>query len=262
MTEDTIINENGASDEELVTVVGYEFPKDEKVCNNRTCNKGKEACNGIRQRLHNIRRCFASTYQKRNPVVNAVLSLVFLFVILVSYSCIKITFFFSWTFGLVELFCSMYFMYYMYQFVVRNKKDAFWYTWTGGVFAWTMMFYLFFLFIIAMEQTEETHSSNLLLLAVSLVYSVILNTLCAFLTWLVMQLKKYGATAWTLLDVPHERSCSKLERLSFGALFVVWLLPIGEFVYDDYKRNNPESLSPTHQTSKIGDNYYEDICLK
>ena len=237
MTEDTIINENGASDEELVTVVGYEFPKDEKVCNNRTCNKGKEACNGIRQRLHNIRRCFTSTYQKRNPVVNAVLSLVFLFVILVSYSCIKITFFFSWTFGLVELFCSMYFMYYMYQFVVRNKKDAFWYTWTGGVFAWTMMFYLFFLFIIAMEQTEGTH-------------------------WLVMQLKKYRATAWTLLDVPHERSCSKLERLSFGALFVVWLLPIGEFVYDDYKRNNPESLSPTHQTSKIGDNYYEDICLK
>ena len=47
--------------------------------------------------------------------------------------------------------------------------------------------------------------------------------------------------------------------MSFGALFVVWLLPIGEFVYDDYKRNDPESLSPTHQTSKIGDNYYEDM---
>lgn len=72
-----------------------------------------------------------------------------------------------------------------------------------------------------------------------------------------MKFKKYGATAWTLLDIRRGKR-SKFERISFILFFIVSLLPIGAMAYTNYKQDIPIDNYPTHSSAQIGDFYYSD----
>lgn len=72
-----------------------------------------------------------------------------------------------------------------------------------------------------------------------------------------MRIKKYGATAWTLLERPRGKK-SQFDKICIAISLIIWILPVGEMAYSDYKSKHPEDKYPSHSTAKIGDYYYAD----
>lgn len=72
-----------------------------------------------------------------------------------------------------------------------------------------------------------------------------------------MKIKKYGATAWTLLERPRGKK-SQFDKICIAISLIIWILPVGETAYSDYKSKHPEDKYPSHSTAKIGDYYYAD----
>lgn len=76
-----------------------------------------------------------------------------------------------------------------------------------------------------------------------------------------MTIKKYGASAWSLLDVRRSRR-PKLEKISFIIFSLIWILPISGIavtIYKDYARHQSAiEKYPSHSSAQIGDYYYSD----
>lgn len=214
--------------------------------------------------LSNLIKQVASTYSKRNPIVNAMLSLVLLTTIIVS--CIiflsSFAIFYAgkgaWSLGMTGAFYLFFCVYYMCKFIIANRKDAIISAFMGATFVWLAVINFYIILTTPdYEFSDEEGNGDMAIFIFTLILSLLFNTIAFGILYLIMKIKKYGASAWTLLDIPRGKK-SKFDKILFSCSFVIWILPIGVFTYLDYKSKHSFDKYPSLSNAKIGDYYYED----
>ena len=224
-----------------------------------------------------VRQNLTSTYAKRHPAVNALLSLYLLmafFAFLMTFlSGINVVFSLAGfsimgTLGGVFIsfsmcFYSLYYIYYMYNFVVCNRKDAFIYTHMGSTMVWTVLLTFYLVLTTPDSQYDEDgnkiENSISALVLMAFMYSLLLNAFFMGVLYLIMKIKKYGATAWTLLDVSYKRFRTTFDKMCYRLFFVLLPFIIGIMLYVEYLEQHPSSNNKQSEgTAKVGDYYYED----
>lgn len=233
-------------------------------------DKGFSLLNKIITRIKKSKEQLTSTYTKRNPIVNAYLSIFLIFTIIVStcvlWIAIRMMFIDTtielWSIGFVETFYSLYCMIYMYKFVICNKKHAIIPAFISAIFVWYVIMYFYVMFTTPDyeyhdDEGNETSSGYITAFLLPLILSIIINLLFLEITYLMMQLKKYGATAWTLLDISHGKQ-PKYEKMCLLICLLIWMLPVGIGYYSYYRSLHPTEKYPSNLTARIGDYYYDD----
>lgn len=224
-----------------------------------------------------VRQNLTTTYAKRHPAVNALLSLYLLmafFAFLMTFlSGINAAFSLAGysimgTLGGVFIsfsmcFYSLYYIYYMYHFVVCNRKDAFIYTHMGSTFVWTILL-TFYLLLTTPDSTYDEDGNKIentvsALVLMAFMSSLLLNAFFMGVVYLIMKIKKYGATAWTLLDVSYKKFRTKFDKTCYRLFFVLLPFIVGIMLFAEYLEQHPSSNNKqSDETVKIGDYYYED----
>lgn len=233
-------------------------------------DKGSSLLNKIITGIKKSKEQLSSTYTKRNPIVNAYLSIFLIFTIIVStcvlWIAIRMMFVDTtiewWSIGIAETFYSLYSMLYMYKFVICNKKYAISPAFISSTFVWYVIMFFYVMvttpdYEFCDDEGNETPSGYITGFLLPLILSIIINLLFWGITYLMMQLKKYGATAWTLLDISRGKK-HNFEKICLWICFLIWMLPVGIEYYSYYRSLHPTEKYPSHLTAKIGDYYYDD----
>ncbi len=219
--------------------------------------------------LKNVRTKFSSTYSKRNSIVNALLSLFLVVSICVSLMVfgMALTIIFKafnelWSFAAVGIFYPLFSIYFMCGFIIANKKKSIFPAFMGSTFVWFVI--IFFYVIVTTpnsafldDEGNEAADSWIISFVWPFILSILLNTLLFCFVYLIMKIRKYGASAWTLLDISRGKR-SRFEKIVFVVFSVVWMLPVGVNAYHDYKTSHSISEMPSRDNVKIGDYYYTD----
>lgn len=208
----------------------------------------------------------STTYTKRNPIVNALLTIYVCIIACISLSVLNLAvvilfagfndgfFILGIAYGYYSLFCA----YYTYKFIIGNRKDAIFPAFIGSTFVFMAFISIFLMmFLPDCRDAEEYRNGDLDIFTISLIISIISSAITFFVIYLIMKIKKYGATAWTLLERPRGKK-SQFDKICIAISLIIWILPVGEIAYSDYKSKHPEDKYPSHSTAKIGDYYYAD----
>jgi len=227
--------------------------------------------NGLKSWFASIKNNFASTFSKRNPLTNALLS-IYLFcttilaTLIVMFAMFALIgnagFLYFWAKGIPEIFYSFFCVYFTWQFIVFNKKSAVKYAFLGSITLWFAIMFWIIVFntpnFTFDEEGNKIVESDFSIAQGALIASVIINFIVFGLIRLIMMLRKYGASAWQLLDVYRKKSIPKHKKILLILFFSLWVLPVINYAYDEYRASHPKEKYPTHLTAKIGDYYYED----
>lgn len=242
------------------------FNDSENICSNdSSTNKIKAIWNKIKLGIR-VKYEASTTYTKRSPIVNALLTIYVCIIACISLSVLNLAvvmlsagfndsfFILGIAYGYYSLFCA----YYTYKFIIGNRKDAIFPAFIGSTFVF-MAFISFFLMVSLPDcrDAEEYRNGDLDIFTISLIISIISSAITFFVIYLIMKIKKYGATAWTLLERPRGKK-SQFDKICIASSLIIWILPVGEIAYSDYKSKHPEDKYPSHSTAKIGDYYYAD----
>lgn len=308
MKEDTMTTGFNEATESDVTVTDKQFNdvNEDSTIKAVLLESGNSVTNGVagpKERISfwkklklwpkDIKHKMALTYSKRNPIVNALLSL-FLFVtviisvsilifgILVIYETFGIPLhpilYQAWSFGIAWTYYSIFCIYYMCRFIGGNHKNAIIPAFIGATLVWFVILIFYVMLTtpdseLQDEEGNDSPSNYIILIVMPLIMSIVVNALSFCTIYLIMKIKKYGASAWTLLDI-RRGGRTRLEKYSFILFFVVSIFPVGAVAYDIYIVNqlnnenqlnnnsavevNSENVFPTHSSAKIGDYYYQD----
>lgn len=190
-----------------------------------------------------IRQNLASTYAKRHPIVNALLTMYMLMALFLSFSLFMSGF--TALFSIFEhrsivvllaaflmWFLAWYYFYYMYQFVVCNRKDAFVFAHLGSIVNWFFLSYAIYVLLTPIytyndegNRVEDTFADMAL---IAFLYSLLINAVIVAVVYLIMKIRKYGASAWTLLDVSRKRFRSRFDKVCFN-IFCISVIIIAVF---------------------------------
>lgn len=242
------------------------FNDSENICSNdSSTNKIKAIWNKIKLGIR-VKYEASTTYTKRNPIVNALLTIYVCIIACISLSVLNLAvvmlfagfndgfFILGIAYGYYSLFCA----YYTYKFIIGNRKDAIFPAFIGSTFVFMAFISIFLMvFLPDCRDAEEYRNGDLDIFTISLIISIISSAITFFVIYLIMKIKKYGATAWTLLERPRGKK-SQFDKICIASSLIIWILPVGEIAYSDYKSKHPEDKYPSHSTAKIGDYYYAD----
>lgn len=242
------------------------FNDSENICSNdSSTNKIKAIWNKIKLGIR-VKYEASTTYTKRNPIVNALLTIYVCIIACISLSVLNLAvvilfagfndgfFILGIAYGYYSLFCA----YYTYKFIIGNRKDAIFPAFIGSTFVFMAFISIFLMmFLPDCRDAEEYRNGDLDIFTISLIISIISSAITFFVIYLIMKIKKYGATAWTLLERPRGKK-SQFDKICIAISLIIWILPVGEIAYSDYKSKHPEDKYPSHSTAKIGDYYYAD----
>ncbi len=203
-----------------------------KSTENRNYQKG--FC--LRNKIRSGKASLISTFHKRNPIINGLLSVLFAGNTLVCLFVLLISLAYSWSTAIAGTFYCLYCIYYMYEFTIANRKEALLYSWMGSVVVWTCFIFIYVLLTTPEpyrleEAGIEDYTTDTEYFFISMIWSIVLNGLGVLLIRLLMKFKKYGATAWTLLDVSHRRFRRKLDKIAFILFFIIWTIPFFHIMY-------------------------------
>lgn len=238
----------------------HSFNNSENISSNESTNKKKTLWNKIKLRFR-VKSDVSTTYTKRHSLVNALLTIFFCIIVCMSLFGVNLAVAIfaitlsenstggSMTLGIVCGYYSIFSMYYTYKFIIANRKDAVFPAFIGTTFVWMVFINLFIILFVPDHVLRD--AEDLEIFTLTLVLSIILSAITFSVLYLIMRIKKYGAAAWTLLEQTHGKK-SKFDKICIGISLIIWLLPVGEVVYADYKVNHPNI------EVKIGDYYYED----
>lgn len=189
---------------------------------------------------------FSSTYSKRNPIVNALLSLFLLMTIILSLLVLSFSLIMIFSkidnieriIGITWTYYPLFCIYYMCKFVIGNHKNAILPSFMGATLVWYVIFSLYALIstpdsAFLDEDGNESALVNLIMLVFPLILSLVFNAIVYCALYIVMKFRKYGATAWTLLDVSRGKR-PKLEKISFAIFFGILILSVGVIAYNYY----------------------------
>lgn len=283
-SEESMVSEETNTEEQSVVVVSVDY-KDVKIhttSNSDSVENPISLQSGISSKtentrfsfkvktwLKNIRTKISSTYTKRNSIVNALLSLfviatiiVSLIVLVMSLTILTSDFKEGWSFAIGGMFYPLFCIYFMCRFIIANKKNSIFPAFMGSTFVWYVI--LFFYVLVSTpnsafldDEGNESPDSWIISFVWPFILSVLLNAFIFLVVYLIMKLRKYGASAWTLLDVSRAKR-PKFEKIGFVIFSVVWILPLGVNAFHNYKTNETIISYPSHDNAKIGDYYYTD----
>lgn len=222
-----------------------------------------------------VRSVFSSTYNKRHPIVNALLSIYLFVTLIIAFVFIVDGFLAPFSLfnkgeGTVAVFLvpifmwffSLYYAYYMCLFIIGNRKDAFVFAHMGGFIVWGVICWQTYILMTPIytydDEGNRVEDSLIFTVVIAFVYSLILNFILISFVYLVMRIKKYGATAWTLLDVSYKRFRSKFDKICFYLFISLSISIIVLALALEYWEYHPSDKYPSHETAKIGDFYYQD----
>ena len=227
--------------------------------------------NCLKSWFKSIKNDFASTFSKRNPLANALLSIyligyIILAILIALFALLALFgnagFLYFWATGIPEIFYSFFCVYFTWQFIVSNKKCAVKYAFLGSITLWFAIMFWVIVFntpnFTFDEDGNEIVESDFSLAQKALFASVIINIIAFGLIRMIMMLRKYGASAWQLLDVYRKKSLPKFEKTLLILFCTLWGLPVINHFYEEYRASHPKEKYPSHVTAKIGDYYYED----
>ena len=264
MQDNTTFDNNNGEDVEVIDV---NTTSQVQESSNTSSQKEASLFSKITENLRAAKGKLVSTYTKRNHFANALLSLYALstlsIAIFILYASILSIFIDnSWVriLAITGIVYSCFCFYFTYHFIIANRKDAVWTAILGGSCLWFVVLW-FFAILYTPEDYEESVEWN----AVDFLWGImwplfpygILSSVSFGIIRLVMSLKKYGASAWSLLDVSR-RKRPLHERILICLFFIAWLLPVGYELIRQYLLYHPEEKYPSHTTAKIGDYYYTD----
>ncbi len=212
----------------------------------------------------------SSTYAKRNPMVNALLSLFLLAVVILSVFILIFAVLVSitesghdkWCFGIAWIYYCLFCIYYMSKFILGNHKNAILPAFVGATFVWFVIFFFYTVMTTPepeyLDEEVDEVSRVIEIVGISTILSILLSGFSLFIIYSIMKIRKYGATAWSLLDIRRGKR-PKFEIISFVFFIIISLFPIGSVVYSNYESRRPIIDDfPTHSSAQIGDYYYSD----
>ena len=226
-------------------------------------------------RFGKVRQLISSTYNKRHPVVNALLSIYLLVTLIITFMLFIEGLIMPFSLiskgegGAAALlvpiflwFFSLYYAYYICQFIIGNRKDAFVFAHMGGFIVWAAIFWEFYMVLTPIytydEDGNRVEDSLIYTVVIAFVFSLILNLILVGFVYLVMRIKKYGATAWTLLDVSYKRFRSKFDKVCFYLFCILTMLIVIFVLAFEYFEHHPSNKYPSHEYAKVWDYYYQD----
>lgn len=227
--------------------------------------------NRIAENLREARRQFSTTYSKRNAFANALLSLYLLATFLLASfllfsSLMSFVLMYSYrdgyyiTVGIAGLIYTCLCFYFNYRFVICNRKNAVWLSVLCSSFLWFIVLWAIAL-LYSPDDYEDEGSRSTMMEVIDFIWPLVLYgifCLCVYgVIRLIMSLKKYGASAWSLLDVSR-RKRPGFEKVFIWLFFLSWLLPVCEVLIRQYQYSHPADKFQSHSTARIGDYYYED----
>lgn len=240
----------------------------ENICSNdSSTNKIKAIWNKIKMGIR-VKNEASTTYTKRNPIVNALLTIYVCIIVCISLLGLNSAVLMLFTgfndgyfiLGIAYSYYSLFCAYYTYKFIIGNRKDAIFPAFIGSTFVWMVFITIIVMIFVpdhVFRDVEKNKNCDLYIFTIILIISLISNSIIFFVIYLIMRIKKYGATAWTLLERPRGKK-SQFNKICIAISLIIWILPVGEMAYSDYKSKHPEDKYPLHSTAKIGDYYYAD----
>lgn len=272
MNKNTILNSNVTNDNEGTSVANeievavVEEPTQNLDDSHSLVNHvSKKPSSSWKMKIKDSIQKGKSTYAKRPVFSNIILSLHLLIAVVM----------FSVAFVFLELaivanpqsifiyipclIIYLFFLLHTFQFVVLNLREA---VVKSFIDLFLALFPLIFAFIVLETAEPEEGNDNTLLIVCIL--DVVTIVLIAGIIICALKRKKYGATAWTLMDVP--RSDSR-RGINFRRIGKVCMVCVGMVVFGfighllllviaplDKSSNAYKSAEDVH----IGDYYYED----
>lgn len=265
MQDNTSFDNNKDGDVEVVEVIATSHLKEST---NTPAKKKSTLISRIEAGLHVAKGQFFSTYAKRNPLANALLSLyalatLFLTTFLLYASVLFIFTDSEWlnlTLAIPGIVYTCFCYYFTYRFVIANRKDAVWPAILGGSCIWFIVLW-FIALLYSPEEYEENIDRSVMNAIIEIIWPLVLYGILSTAVFgairVVMSLKKYGASAWSLLDVSR-RKRPLYEKVLIWLFFTVWLLPVGYEFIEQYRLYHPKDTYPSHANARIGDYYYTD----
>lgn len=253
----------------VVTIEGPAHSHDDSIRHNVPAPQ-KEG-SGWKNRIKDVMLKMRNNYAKRHVFTNIVLSLYLLLSILSALFAVFILlipdsidtnhigqFCFEFFYGIVGLLYLMH----TFLFVGLNQKEAVFKSFIDMWFAFLPLTLFYILFFTAEPDEGEDYS----LLATFILNTIIVGII-AGIVYKVMKCRKYGATAWTLLDVPRSgtrRGINFMRILKVGliSLGIVLFGYIILFLFNHLSSpNNRSDDYKQAEDARIGDYYYEDGTL-
>lgn len=265
----TEVHADNACDE--VEIVRVETPHTRKE--ETHANKMRQNVR-IKRKLSSVGHRLGSTYAKRNIVTNVVLSLYMFLTFSLSglIGCSLLDYLITETFldessalahslpifcGIVSsisivLIVCMLAIKWTFLFVVCNRKEAV-YRSLACTSIVTSVFLAFYMMFLSNDESEFIFGT--------LFFSVVVAVLIFLFVRLSMLFKKYGATAWMLLDVPRsEERKKKVSKNSFYIIIGAITIGILAICICAGKRYVKRMLSDykSAASAQIGDYFYKD----
>lgn len=213
--------------------------------------------------IKNELSCFNRSFSKRHIIVNIVLSLYFilgalteLLLCVFSLGALSNSVIELWVIVVIAISNSVSCMYIVnsYNVLVHNYKESLIKSWIllgVAVFPVETMCEVYFL---------PEYMFN------CVVHTIILTLFLVLFCFIIMRLKKYGASAWTMLDIPRSKSRKRINVkriiLLLISSFVLAYIYLGCKSLSKWisttSSTSSESVFRSSDTAQIGDYYYSD----
>ena len=155
----------------------------------------------------------STTYTKRNPIANALLTIYVCIIACISLLGLNSAVLMLFTefndgyfiLGIAYSYYSLFCAYYTYKFIIGNRKDAIFPAFIGSTFVWMVFITIIVMIFVpdhVFRDVKKNENCALYIFTIILIISLISNSIIFFVIYLIMRIKKYGATAWTLLERP------------------------------------------------------------
>ena len=251
----------------VVSIEGPEQSRDDSIRHNDP-DPQKEG-SVWKNRIKDVMLKMRNNYAKRHVISNIVLSLYLLFSILVALFAVIILFRLPGYNDISQFlywfpYCIVCLLYltHTFLFVGLNQKEA---VFKSFIDMWIVFLPLSSILVL-IEPEEPYEGEDYFLITIFIINTIIVGIISG-IVYKAMKCRKYGASAWTLLDVPRSgtrRGINFMRILKVGliSLGIVLFGYIILFLFNHLSSpNNRSDDYKQAEVARIGDYYYEDGTL-
>lgn len=133
-------------------------------------------------------------------------------------------------FGIAWIYYPLFCIYYMCKFLGGQKKSAILPAYLGSTLVWYFILFSWLILIsdhVFFYDNDEIHSmwSDLALLVLPLIASLLVNVIFFSLIYAIMQIKKNGISTWSQLK-NSDGEITRNEKISIKIFFILLIIPI------------------------------------
>ena len=183
-------------------------------------------------------RQYVDICSNRNSVINVLLAIALSITIVISLFVLAIAICFlkidpyriGGAFGIAWIYYSLFCIYYMSSFLGGQNKSAILPAYLGSTLVWYFILFSWLILIsdhVFFYDKDEIASiwSDLALLILPLIGSLLLNVIFFGLIFAIMRIKKNGISVWSQLK-NSDRERTKNEKISIKIFFILLIIPV------------------------------------